>query len=389
MKDQTWNGRRLPRYVVEDVSRHGQVRLYFRRRGSPKVRLPDLPFSPTFMAAYSRALSGKVSAAPSSATPVKPGSVRAVVVGYFSSAEFKQLDTRTQRVRRNVLDTFCLAPAGDRVVGELPFRQMEPRHIRKWRDDRADRPEAANCLVKFLRQVCAHAVNIDLCDRNAAREVPYIKTGSQGFHSWTLEEVSQFEAAHPIGTTARLALGLLLLTSQRRSDVVELGPQHVRAGWLKFVQVKNRHKKPVVIEIPVIPALRQIIDATPSGALAFLVTEFGKPFTANGFGNRFRKWCDEAGLPDCSAHGLRKASAARLAELGCTDHEIMAITGHQTLKEVARYTAAANRKKLAGSGMAKLAQSQTKNECVPLLPTAGESGTILVGKSNKNKAENG
>jgi integrase len=266
---------------------------------------------------------------------------------------------------------------------------MEPTQSRTGGDARGDRPEAANSLVKFLRQVCNYAVLIDLCTRNAAREVPYIKTGSQGFHSWTLEEVSQFEAAHPIGTTARLALGLLLYTSQRRSDVVELGPQHVRAGWLKFVQVKNRHKKPVVIEIPVIPALRQIIDATPSGALAFLVTEFGKPFTANGFGNRFRKWCDEAGLPDCSAHGLRKASAARLAELGCTDHEIMAITGHQTLKEVARYTAAANRKKLAGSGMAKLAQSQTKNECVPLLPTVGESGTILVGKSNENKAEKG
>jgi integrase len=55
--------------------------------------------------------------------------------------------------------------------------------------------------------------------------------------------------------------------------------------------------------------------------MPFLVTAFGKPFTANGFGNWFRQRCDEAGLPHCSAHGLRKAAAARLAELGAGESE--------------------------------------------------------------------
>jgi len=59
--------------------------------------------------------------------------------------------------------------------------------------------------------------------------------------------------------------------------------------------------------------------------LAFLVNDFGRPFTAAGFGNRFRQWCNEAGVKRCSAHGLRKAAAARLAELGATEHEIMAV----------------------------------------------------------------
>jgi len=35
-----------------------------------------------------------------------------------------------------------------------------------------------------------------------------------------------------------------------------------------------------------------------------VVTEFGKQFSVRGFGNKFRPWCDEAGLPNCSAHGL-------------------------------------------------------------------------------------
>jgi hypothetical protein len=37
--------------------------------------------------------------------------------------------------------------------------------------------------------------------------------------------------------------------------------------------------------------------------------------------NWFRARCDEAGLPHCSAHGLRKVASLRLAEYGCTVHE--------------------------------------------------------------------
>jgi integrase/recombinase XerD len=85
-----------------------------------------------------------------------------------------------------------------------------------------------------------------------------------------------------------------------------------------------------------------------------LITEYGKPFTANGFGNKFKDWCRQADLPHCSAHGVRKATSTALAEAGATPHEIMAITGHQTLEEVERYTKAFSRQKTADTGMAKL-----------------------------------
>ena len=125
-------------------------------------------------------------------------------------------------------------------------------------------------------------------------------------------------------------------------------------GWLKFTQFKGRNNKPVTLEIPIVGELENIISASTTGDLNFIVTAFGKPFSDAGFGNRFRKWCDEADLHHCSAHGLRKATAARLAELGCSEHEIMAITGHSTSKEVARYTRAARQKILAQSAMDKL-----------------------------------
>jgi integrase len=70
----------------------------------------------------------------------------------------------------------------------------------------------------------------------------------------------------------------------------------------------------------------------------------------------FRELCDEAGCPDILAPGLRKACAGRVAELGCTEHEIASITGHASIAVVQRYTKAANRKRLAGSAMQKLVE---------------------------------
>jgi integrase len=171
----------------------------------------------------------------------------------------------------------------------------------------------------------------------------------------------------------------MLYTGQRRSDVVIFGRQHLRDGWLHFTQQKNRSRNPITLAVPVVSELQHIIDATLSDTLTFLVTEFGRPFTANGFGNRFRKWCDEAGLPsECSAHGLRKAAATRLAEAGATESEIGAITGHRTSREVSRYTKAARQKILAKSGMSKL----TGNKIVPLKPIKTVPPNKTEGTSN-------
>jgi hypothetical protein len=47
----------------------------------------------------------------------------------------------------------------------------------------------------------------------------------------------------------------------------------------------------------------------------------------------------KADLPlDCKPHGLRKTLGRRLADAGCTAHEIMAMLGHTTLEEAERYT---------------------------------------------------
>ena len=92
------------------------------------------------------------------------------------------------------------------------------------------------------------------------------------------------------------------------------------------------------------------------GVKTFLVTHFGKPYTAPGFGNWFREMCDVAGCIGVSAHGLRKACVRRVAEIGCSALQIAAITGLATLKEVSRYTSAADRKRMGREAIAKLVE---------------------------------
>jgi integrase len=184
----------------------------------------------------------------------------------------------------------------------------------------------------------------------------YLRTRDGGYHTWTDAEIEQFEAHWAIGTKPRLAFALLRYLGVRRSDVVRIGRQHLRDGWLRF----TTKKCPTALELPMPPPLQQIIDASETGDLTYLLTDYGKSFTEAGFGGWFRERCDAAGLPHCSAHGLRKAAATALAEAGASAHQLMAWFGWKSLKEAERYTRAANQKKLAGSVAALIGGREQK-----------------------------
>lgn len=354
------------RYVYEDVDRHGNVRIYFWRRGSPKIRIRETLGTPAFFDVYRKLLAdaeaGKLVRPPHDNRRLEPGTYRWLCTQYFASAEFRQLAPRTQTVRRRILEkTFDepIAPGEFAVFGDFPLSRITAKAIKVLRNRKLDRPEAANARVKAIRQVFAWGIQEEHVNANPARDVKYLRGKPGGFHSWDNQQVERFEQRHPIGTKARLALGLLLYTGQRRSDVVLFGRQHVRDGALRFTQVKGRNRAPKRLELPILPELQKIIDASPTGNMTFLVTKFGQPFTASGFGNWFRRRCDEAGLTHCSAHGLRKAGASIAAENGATENQLMAIFGWETSKEAARYTKAARQKKMASDAMPKLLR--TKN----------------------------
>lgn len=332
---------RLP-YVVQDVDRHGNVRTYIRLPRRPKIRVNAPPGTAEFAEAYSAALAS----VPQIDRPAA-GTFRALTAGYYASSIFKALDVSTQNWRRRALDSVCQGH------GDKPVALLQPKHIRALRNELADKPVVANKRVKALKALFKWAVNAGEADRNPAREVDLLHELTRGHHSWTLEEVETFEKRFPIGTKARLAMALLLYTAGRREDAVRLGPQHIRGGRIRFTQAKNEHRKPVKVDIPLHPDLAAVIAGSKVGHLTFMVTEFGKPHTANGFGNWFADRCTEAGVPG-RAHGLRKALATRLANSGATPHEIQAWTGHTTLEEVEVYTRDAAKARNADAGLVKL-----------------------------------
>jgi integrase len=346
-------------YVCKDRDRHGNIRYYF-RRGGKKSRIRALPGSAEFQSAYEAMLASGARAAENERIEVaKPGTYRWLCMQYFRSTDFGGLDPKTQHVRRQILEHTWeepVAPGAMEKFADFPVSKMTSKAVRVLRDRKRGFPHAANGRIKAIRRIFRWALDDEIpgVRANPARDVSYLRAQQGGFRSWTVEEVEQYEARHPIGSTPRLALALLLYTGQRRSDVVLFGRQHVRNGWLHFTQQKNRNRRPITLELPILPVLQKILDASKTGDLTFLVNEGNRPFTANGFGNRMREWCDQAGLPRCTSHGLRKAGAAIAAENGATAHELMSIFGWLTLKEAERYTRAAAQKKMAGRAMAML-----------------------------------
>jgi integrase len=352
-------------YLMSDRDRHGNDRLYVRRHRR-KIRIREKPGTEAFARSYADALQvldrGLTDRAVLKGAPA--GTLGWLAACYFASVEFRRLDPKSQSTRRRIIED-CLReprkPGSCDLMRDCPLSVLSAAHVKMLRDRKAGTPAAANNRRKYLSSMFGWAVEHDLLRFNPTREVRKVSYATSGFHTWTVDEVRQFEQRHPISTKARLALALLLYLGVRRGDVVTLGRQHERDGWLRFIPRKTRHKRLEPSEKPILPVLANVIASSPTGALTYLETEYGRPFTAAGFGNWFRKRCDEAGLPHCSAHGLRKAGAIRAAENGATDRQLMALYDWTSEKQANVYTAAANRKRLAGHAAQLLARDQSAN----------------------------
>lgn len=327
----------LPKHCCWNTDQHGKRRVRF-RKGGFSTYISGIPWSDDFMREYATALEGVTAqAANVGAERTKPGSFNALCVSYYRSPEFRGLKASTQTMRRNIIERLRLAH------GHRPLKGLGRVHIKAIIGEKADTPEGANNLLKVLRILLAYAVSVDMIASNPAAGVQGYQSRGDGFHTWTEDEIEQFRATHPLGTKPRLALELLLGSGQRRGDVVRMGWQHVTGDEIAVRQEKTG----TALMIPIGPDLQQALASVPRTNLTFLMTEYGAPFAAAGFGNWMRTQCNLAGLPHCSAHGLRKAMATRLANAGCSAEQIKAITGHRSLSDVAVYTRGADQRKLA------------------------------------------
>jgi integrase len=320
----------------------GTVFHYFRRPGYKRVRLPGLPGSREFLAAYQDALEQPHMQIDT--TRSKPGTVAAAVAAYLLSPQFSSLADGTRIARRAILQHFR-DDHGDKPIAAMPTKFIALVLGTK-------RPHAARNYFKAIRALCQFAVEVEMIPSDPTQGIKLPKVKTEHRRPWTETEIEQYARAHPVGSKARLAFSLGLYTIQRLGDVRRMGPQHIRSGELSVRQSKTG----TALTLPVLPQLQSIIDATPCEHMTFLVTKSGRPYSSNDLSGQFREWCNEAGLPKgCTFHGLRATGCTRLADAGCSTHEIAAWSGHMTLKEVERYTKSANQKRLAVSAMVRIA----------------------------------
>lgn len=334
-------------YVSSYMDIRDKLRWRFRRKGlDTQTRLSF--GTPEWQAWYASALAGVKRAV--GVERSVPGTFNALIAAYYGSSSFSALKPSTQSSRRGEIERFR---AED---GHLEVAELKARNIRRMMDAKAKTPSAANNLLKTLRSLLEFAVEREWIEHNEASKVKKLKVRSAGFHTWSEDEVAQFEARWPVGTKQRLALDLLQYTGQRSADVRVMTRGQIRDGTISLRQSKTAK----ALVLPVHPSLSASIDAHGSKGLLLLETQFGGAYSAKGFGNWFSAAARSAGLKDCTAHGLRKVAAVRMAEAGCTAHEIMAVTGHASIKEVDRYTQAADQKANARTAMSKVQRAQRR-----------------------------
>ena len=340
-----------PPHLHRQQTRHGAFVWYVRVGKGQRIRIRAEYGTEEFNEAYRAALAGE--------GPVKRGATRAgslawLVARYRASSAWDALAPATRRERENILKN-VLAGAAD-----APYAAVTKAKIIEGRERRKATPSAANNFMNTMRALFDWAVENEFVAVNPVTGVKRLKRPPGGFHAWTEDEIAAFEARWTLGTRERLALAVLLYTGLRRGDAARLGRQHVNDG----VILMRTEKTGISVTIPILPPLAQAIAATKTGDLAFIATASGGPMTKESFGNWFRDACNAAGVPG-SAHGLRKAGAARAANNGATVSQLEAIFGWSGGQMASLYTRSADRVRLSREAIGKLEKNETGKSIPP------------------------
>lgn len=337
--------------VIPD--RHGKLRAVYRKHGKATY-LKTLPDQPGFEAELAAAVKDRVIAVKAPT----PRSVNDLVVRYYRSADFAAKGGDDDKLRRRRLIESFRAQFGNDMVADFSFEHIEAILIGRSKKQLDARGRlvggevAATNLRKQLTRLFAYAKKLKWITANPVDDADKVgKLRLEGYHTWTEDEITQYKQRHPRGTKARLALEIILWTGMRRGDARLFGPRHIARGKINFRASKNQRD----MWLPIAPDLKAAIAAMPSvGITSYLVSELGKPFSKGGFGLKMREWCNEAGLPQCSSHGLRKAIARRGASSRATQGELKAIGGWKKDDEVTIYTEAVEQEDMADAGMARV-----------------------------------
>ena len=333
------------RYVLSETLPSGQIRYRFRRNGV-KVTLQGKPGDPEFHSHYAELLKTK-------------NLVQGLVHGSVSWLVQLYLDNLSSRVEAGLSSKLTLKGHThhlQKLVTEYGDKDANmPRgKLIEFRDRFTSTPGAADNLMKAISAMYKWAIQRDLVSvDNPTRGVSRLNRSSSGFVPWCVEDFAAYFQKHQSPTQAYISLMLAISTTARRSDIIQIGADHEfkrdKRIWLRWRQAKKPHR---VVELPMSQSL---IEATRTlRQTPYLQTSYGKPFTIDGFGGKFRSWCDEVNISK-SLHGVRKGVSSLLPSQGTTSLELDVLLGHEMNSEETKvYVAVADRSALAVSVIDRL-----------------------------------
>ncbi len=285
---------------------------------------------------------------------------------YRASPDWRRLKPATQLNYERGLRHFTAADLA------APVTALTARRMRAIRNALAETPGTANQALAAVSAFLHWTMRQDEWDLdwNVCQAVDKMPLGH--WKRWPETAIATFEAAMPdMPADVRLGVSLLLYTGQRRTDVLgmawaDLDDTAYRGlGAVRVLQSKTGGgDERNTLAVPLHPTLRRLLDAERGAAIGATIVadRRGFPYWREGahralqapWYERVKLWQRKTLGQVYPLHGLRASAATRLAEAGCTPHEIMAVTGHRNLASVERYTRDTNRRTNAGAAMQKL-----------------------------------
>ena len=338
-------GVRLKHLNRSGTFRSGNPRFYFRPKGAKGKPLPDLPpDDPKWHAAYTELLRAHEGGKPSPTVRHATGTIGAALRAFLASDAYLARAQSTRAVWRRMIEDIESRYATARL------EDLRSRHIRQ--DLARLDPHPANNRLKVWRGFCRWCLDAGLIDADPARDVRKRATpDSDGHTAWTREDVAAFRAHWPHDTAQRLAFELMHRTCASIGDACRLGPGMVRDGWLTYRRAKSKSEATCPFSVPG-PAwfeadghLARCLSCAPRH-MTFLVTRTGAQRSHKAAAQWFSRACKDAGLVGLTAHGIRKHRSSVFKENGATPEQRMAILGHETESEAARYSRSADLKKI-------------------------------------------
>lgn len=282
----------------------------------------------------------------------KPKSIGWLVRSYFeylgSRVTAGTTSAKTLKKKRNLLNRLLKKPNREMLIPREKLIEMQ--------DGMGATPAQADAFIEAVSVMYDWAVERKHVSQNTAKGIKQVYKKGDGATPWKAADVKAFLAHHRYGSKPYVAMHILLWTGCRIEDLTMLGRRFecVIDGIeaLRWMPLKKGSSE---VCIPLFDTLKRATRSPKVQGNTYVLGRGGNPYASgDAMSAMFKQWCKSAGLDHLSAHGVRKGLAEVLAELGCSQYEIMAILGHSEAKTSEVYTRRVERWKLAQVAMGKV-----------------------------------